>query len=100
MSVVTERFNQSSLAAVAVDLSHTTVTRMYAVMVKSIARKADLTVVVTKFITLLYLCAAMAEYSINGAGHPAVDHATITVRATYAATVGLFPKCTVLHAVP
>lgn len=100
ISVVTERFNTSSLAAVAVDLSHTTLTRRYVVMVKSIAKKADLAVVVTEFITLLYLCAAMDEYSTNGAGHLAVDHATITVRANYAATVGSFPKCTVLHAVP
>ena len=100
MSVVTGEFNQSSLEAVAVDPSHTIVTLMYVVVVKSIPRKADLAVVVIEFITLLYLCVAMAEYSINGAGHPAVDHEIITVRATYAVTVKLFPKCTVLRVVP
>ena len=98
-SAAEERFNQNSLAVVAVDLSHITVTLMCVVMAKFIARKSDLTVVVTEFTTLLCLCVALAEYCISGVDHPVVDHSTTTVGATYAATVELFRKSMVLHAV-
>ena len=99
VSVALDRFDQSIQAAAAVVPMHTTLTRRYVVLVKSIARRADLIVVPTEYITLRYQCVAMVGYSINGVELPAVDHATITARVSYAATVELFPRCTVLHAV-
>lgn len=99
MSVVTDRFKQGSLEVVAVVLTHTTVTRRFAVVVKSIAKRPEVFAVLTEFTTPRFQCAATVGYFQNGVGLLVVNHATITVKASCAAMVKLFRRCMVLHVV-
>ena len=99
MSAAMDLFKQSSLEEVAVVPKNITLTRMFVVVVKSTAKRPDRAVVKAEFITLHCQFAAMAEYSINGAEPRVADHATITLKASYAVTVKLFQRYTVLHAV-
>lgn len=98
-SAAVEKFNQSSLAVVAADLSHTTVTLRFAAVAKSIARKADPVVVIHVFTTLRCLYAVITGHSTNGVGHHAVGLRTIIAKVIYAATVKLSRKCTVRRVV-
>jgi hypothetical protein len=58
MSAAMGGFNTSVQEVVAVVHTHTTVTHMFAVVVKSIERGAAPVVVMTEFITLRFQCAA------------------------------------------
>ena len=99
MSAAVERFNQNNPVVVAVEPSHTTVIPMFVVVGKYTVRKAEQAVVIIIFTTLRRLCAVISGYSINGADHHAVGHATLIVKVIYAAGVKLSPKRMVLHVV-